>query len=257
MVDPAASPEPPIIGGWGVRRKVQYTGRKPQRDSQSSTDTASSEPPPPVPATAAPKRKKTASATAVRWSKERYAMAETKLVEIMHQMGARVGSPIGRHTVREEARKHIGDTGLLDHLLKHMVGELVGDCSVRLRRRHNAEGAMEYWLEPGEWAEMRRDAGVKDPFWVPPPGWKRGDGTAPCPCGEECDREASKLGEEVAAVKRDYESLMEWKNRAEEEMVSMSSSLQVLKQEMMLMREEKRRKASFSGTCHSSVLNRT
>jgi hypothetical protein len=51
-----------------------------------------------------------------------------------------------RPALREEARKHIGDTRLLDHLLKHMTDTVIS-TGERFRRRHNAEGAMEYWVE--------------------------------------------------------------------------------------------------------------
>ncbi|GJN23888.1 hypothetical protein PR202_gb11580 [Eleusine coracana subsp. coracana] len=59
-----------------------------------------------------------------RWSAERYAAAEKSLLNIMLSRGARYGEPVMRPVLREEARKHIGDTGLLDHLLKHMAGRV-------------------------------------------------------------------------------------------------------------------------------------
>ena len=40
-----------------------------------------------------------------------------------------------------------GDTGLLDHLLKHLADKVVTAEGDKLRRRHNAEGHMEYWLQ--------------------------------------------------------------------------------------------------------------
>ncbi|CAL9780522.1 unnamed protein product, partial [Musa acuminata subsp. burmannicoides] len=100
-----------------------------------------------------------------RWSSERYEAAEMKLLEIMKEKGAELGKPIMRQALREEARKHIGDTGLLDHLLKHMAGKVVTNGTERFRRRHNSEGAMEYWLEPADFVEVRQKAGVADPYW--------------------------------------------------------------------------------------------
>jgi hypothetical protein len=92
----------------------------------------------------------------------------------MHARGTVPGKPILRPALREEARKHIGDTGLLDHLLKHMTDTVVS-TGERFRRRHNAEGAMEYWLEDASLMELRKAAGVEDPSWLPPAGWKPGD----------------------------------------------------------------------------------
>jgi hypothetical protein len=43
----------------------------------------------------------------------------------MHEKKAAPGKPILRPALREEARKHIGDTGLLDHLLKHMTDTVI------------------------------------------------------------------------------------------------------------------------------------
>ncbi|RWV90751.1 hypothetical protein GW17_00047026, partial [Ensete ventricosum] len=73
--------------------------------------------------------------------------------------GAELEKPIMRQALREEARKHIGDTGLLDHLLKHMASGSGGGTTRRaqwstgwrrsarrLGWRDPIEGAMEYWL---------------------------------------------------------------------------------------------------------------
>ncbi|RRT73985.1 hypothetical protein B296_00024508 [Ensete ventricosum] len=78
--------------------------------------------------------------------------------------GAELEKPIMRQALREEARKHIGDTGLLDHLLKHMASGFGGGTTRRARWstgwmqpwrgrsarrlgwRDPIEGAMEYWL---------------------------------------------------------------------------------------------------------------
>nr|XP_024361864.1 uncharacterized protein LOC112275601 isoform X3 [Physcomitrium patens] len=109
-----------------------------------------------------------------RWSSERYKSAQLKLIDIMHARKAVPGKPILRPVLREEARKHIGDTGLLDHLLKHMTDTIVS-TGERFRRRHNSEGAMEYWLEHASLMELRKEAGVEDPSWIPPPEWKPGD----------------------------------------------------------------------------------
>lgn len=89
-----------------------------------------------------------------RWTRERYDAAQRSLVHILRLMGAT--SPhkaILRPSLREEARKVIGDTGLLDHLLKHLADQVVSGEGERLRRRHNREGHMEYWLQNPQAAE--------------------------------------------------------------------------------------------------------
>ena len=85
----------------------------------------------------------------------RYRRAQVRLVGIMKARGATLGCPILRPTLREEARKQIGDTGLLDHLLKHMT-DMVVSSGERFRRRHNNEGAMEYWLEDAGLLQARK-----------------------------------------------------------------------------------------------------
>ncbi|WVZ59952.1 hypothetical protein U9M48_010033 [Paspalum notatum var. saurae] len=137
-----------------------------------------------------------------RWSAERYAAAERSLLDIMRSRDARFGAPVMRQVLREEARKHIGDTGLLDHLLKHMAGRVPEGSDHRFRRRHNADGAMEYWLEPAELAEVRRQAGVSDPYWVPPPGWKPGDDVSPVAGDLLVKRQVEELTEDVNGLKR-------------------------------------------------------
>ncbi|NP_001139538.1 protein AMEIOTIC 1 [Zea mays] len=143
-----------------------------------------------------------------RWSAERYAAAEKSLLNIMRSRDARFGAPVMRQVLREEARKHIGDTGLLDHLLKHMAGRVPEGSVHRFRRRHNADGAMEYWLEPAELAEVRKQAGVSDPYWVPPPGWKPGDDVSLVAGDILVKRQVEELTEEVNGVKRQMEQLL-------------------------------------------------
>lgn len=117
----------------------------------------------------------------------------------MKSKGAKAEKPILRPQLRAEARKRIGDTGLLDHLLKHMAGKLAPGGQERFRRRHNPDGAMEYWLESANLVNIRRDAGVTDPYWVPPPGWKLGDSPTQDPI---CARELKLLRGDVSKIKR-------------------------------------------------------
>nr|KYP56530.1 Protein DYAD [Cajanus cajan] len=139
-----------------------------------------------------------------RWSAERYNLAEENMLKVMREKGAVYGNPILRPDLRSEARKYIGDTGLLDHLLKHMAGKVAPGGAERFRRRHNAEGAMEYWLESADLVDIRRDAGVQDPYWTPPPGWKLGDSTTQ---DYVTGRELKEIKEEILKLKEDMREL--------------------------------------------------
>ncbi|KAL8224029.1 hypothetical protein R6Q57_019504 [Mikania cordata] len=139
-----------------------------------------------------------------RWSKERYMAAELSLLEAMKEKKAMIGNPITRPALRVEARKRIGDTGLLDHLLKHVANKVAPDGTLRFRRSHNADGAMEYWLESADLLKIRKDAGIKDPFWVPPPGWRPGDSHIQDPI---VAKEINHLKEEILDIKRVIQEL--------------------------------------------------
>ncbi|CAK9233414.1 unnamed protein product [Sphagnum troendelagicum] len=153
-----------------------------------------------------------------RWSCERYKSAQFKLIDIMHERGVAPGRPILRPALREEARKHIGDTGLLDHLLKHMTDTVV-HTGERFRRRHNSEGAMEYWLEHASLMDMRKAAGIEDPSWVPPPDWMPGDrlpgkpwelingGQSSCP-SPTVAAGIMKLNDSVQSLSREMKALL-------------------------------------------------
>ncbi|KAL6541719.1 hypothetical protein OROGR_011205 [Orobanche gracilis] len=172
-----------------------------------------------------------------RWSAQRYKLAGQNLLSVMKSKGATAEKPILRPQLRAEARKKIGDTGLLDHLLKHMAGKLAPDGKERFRRRHNPDGAMEYWLESADLVNIRRDAGITDPYWVPPPGWKPGDSPTQDPI---CARELKllkdgitkmgsdfmatkmKLEDEVGKLRRELEELSASKRKQEEENQAMT-----------------------------------
>ncbi|KAK8586570.1 hypothetical protein V6N13_010159 [Hibiscus sabdariffa] len=134
-----------------------------------------------------------------RWSAQRYNLAEKNMLKIMKEKRAMFGNPILRPALRAEARKLIGDTGLLDHLLKHMAWKVAPGGEERFMRRHNADGATEYWLEKADLIDIRKEAGVQDPYWTPPPGWKLGDNPTQNPV---CARELRELREEIAKLKK-------------------------------------------------------
>ncbi|XP_048128037.1 protein DYAD isoform X2 [Rhodamnia argentea] len=177
-----------------------------------------------------------------RWSAERYTQAEQSLLEILKAEGAIFGNPIRRPELRLAGRRRIGDTGLLDHLLKHVDGKVAPGGKDRFRRWHNTDGVMEYWLESADLADIRREAGVQDPFWIPPSGWKPGDAPAEQTVSAA---EFEKLKEEMANMKRDfqelvdkkpgqgqlnlveemYKELMNWKAKTSQRLMEISSSL--------------------------------
>ncbi|MCD7468749.1 hypothetical protein HAX54_007187 [Datura stramonium] len=160
-----------------------------------------------------------------RWSTERYKLAEKNLMEVMKAKGATANNPILRPELRAEARKRIGDTGLLDHLLKHMAGKIAPGGTERFRRRHNAEGAMEYWLESADLVNIRKEAGVNDPYWIPPPGWKLGDSPTQHPI---CAQEFKHLKNEIFVLKRDWEEMVLSKKQLEEEIGRLKRKIEVL-----------------------------
>ncbi|GAU44014.1 hypothetical protein TSUD_349460 [Trifolium subterraneum] len=145
-----------------------------------------------------------------RWSAERYKLAEENILKIMKEKEAVYGNPIMRPDLRLEARKYIGDTGLLDHLLKHMAGKVAPGGVERFRRRHNAEGLMEYWLESADLVDIRKEIGVQDPYWTPPPGWKHGDSISP---DHVTSNEIRKIKEEINKLKRDMQELASKKKK--------------------------------------------
>lgn len=55
-----------------------------------------------------------------------------------------------------------------------------------------------YWLESADLVDIRKKAGVADPYWIPPPGWKQGGCSAGCPCADELE----VLKEDLSKVKR-------------------------------------------------------
>ncbi|KAK9758393.1 hypothetical protein RND81_01G226600 [Saponaria officinalis] len=207
-----------------------------------------------------------------RWSATRYEAAVKELVEVLKANKAFYGHPISRTALRTEARKRIGDTGLLDHLLKHLAGKVVpSGGGERLRRRCDASGKMEYWLESADLVNIRKEAGVSDPYWTPPPGWKRGDSISVhnCVCCKEvrllkdelhnlrwkltelkCEDEkhqvttvllpesASPSGRlstaslNVTNSKESYELLVKKKSVVEEQLHKMSKALKELEEEM-------------------------
>jgi hypothetical protein len=137
-----------------------------------------------------------------RWAAWRYAAGEAALANILRERGATAGNPTPRAVLRAQARRFIGDTGLLDNLLRHVADKVPAGTADRVRRRYNPAGGMEYWIEPAGLAAARREAGVEDTYWVPPPGWKPGDPVSPEARTLEVQKQVEVLAGELAVVKR-------------------------------------------------------
>ncbi|KAI4336509.1 hypothetical protein L6164_015030 [Bauhinia variegata] len=148
-----------------------------------------------------------------RWSTERYELAEKSMWEVLKAEGATFENPITRPALRMAARKHIGDTGLLDHLLKHIDGKVAPGGTDRFRRWFNTEGIMEYWLESADLDKVRQDAGVQDPYWIPPSVFR--PGRAPAQNTGFSD-ELKVLQTEMAKMKRDMQELISEKQEKNE-----------------------------------------
>lgn len=86
-------------------------------------------------------------------SKKRYKADEISPLEVMKDKFAMTGNPYTRPALRFEAQRRIGDTKMIDHLLKHVPN---------FRRLHKGLGAVEYWLDNSDFVGIRKD-GVKDP----------------------------------------------------------------------------------------------
>ncbi|XP_027367066.1 protein DYAD-like [Abrus precatorius] len=140
-----------------------------------------------------------------RWSAERYKLAEQNMWEVLKAEGATFENPITRPALRLAARKHIGDTGLLDHLLKHIDGKVAPGGSERFRRWFNTNGIMEYWLESADLDKVRQEAGVQDPYWIPPSTYRAG--SAPSQ-NTDSSGELKQLKVELAQMKKDMQELI-------------------------------------------------
>ncbi|PQQ00102.1 protein DYAD [Prunus yedoensis var. nudiflora] len=123
---------PPVVP-WKMnlrsrKRKRQDHHRKPKKTTKKSKSIT--------------KRQKQNQVVAVPYRSNKKLAAEENMLRVMKAKGAKFGNPILRPALRSEARKLIGDTGL--H--KHMACKVAPGGVERFRRRHNADGAMEYWL---------------------------------------------------------------------------------------------------------------
>ncbi|XP_061376114.1 protein DYAD isoform X1 [Gastrolobium bilobum] len=148
-----------------------------------------------------------------RWSMERYKLAEKNMWEVLKAEGATFENPITRPALRNAARKHIGDTGLLDHLLKHIDGKVAPGGNERFRRWFNTNGIMEYWLENADLEKVRQEAGVQDPYWIPPPAFRAGSGPSQ---NTDSSGELKLLKIEMAQMKKDMQELIAKKQEKNE-----------------------------------------
>ncbi|XP_072057679.1 protein DYAD isoform X4 [Arachis hypogaea] len=98
----------------------------------------------------------------------RYRVAEQRMWEILKAEGATFEHPITRPALRMAARKHISDTGLLDHLLKHIDGKVAPGGTERFRRCFNTNRIMEYWLESADLDKIPQKEQLQLSYRMPP-----------------------------------------------------------------------------------------
>uniref|UniRef100_A0A0D3E1K0 Cation-transporting ATPase n=1 Tax=Brassica oleracea var. oleracea TaxID=109376 RepID=A0A0D3E1K0_BRAOL len=148
-----------------------------------------------------------------RWNTERIDFSEQVIVDVLKEKGASFDAPVSRAELRASARGKIGDTGLLDHLLKHIDGNVTPGGADRFRRCHDTQGTMQYWLESADLLKIKRESGVPDPNWVPPPWWKLqgANGVIKIESGVDDDEPSastSELKEEMDRMKSEIKELV-------------------------------------------------
>ena len=119
--------------------------------------------------------------------------------EVLKAEGATFEHPITRPALRMAARVHISDTGLLDHLLKHIDGKVAPGGTDRFRRWFNTNGIMEYWLESADLDKVRQEAGVQDSYWIPSSTFCAGSASSQ---STDSSDELKQLKTEMAQMKK-------------------------------------------------------
>ncbi|XP_019083910.1 PREDICTED: protein DYAD-like isoform X1 [Camelina sativa] len=175
-----------------------------------------------------------------RWNSDRIKFAEQTLADVLKENGATFETPVSRNFLRVTARSNIGDTGLLDHCLKHMDGKVTPGGADRFRRCYNTDGTMQYWLESADLIKIKLESGIPDPTWVPPSWWKAQtvshDASAVSSkllMGEieqmksEIKELAAKqkLPDHAEATEKLCKDLMSWREKADKQMLEISNSL--------------------------------
>ncbi|KAJ0702171.1 putative protein DYAD/AMEIO [Helianthus annuus] len=84
---------------------------------------------------------------------------------------------------------------------------MIGNPITRPEQSHNANGAMEYGLESADLLKIRKGAGVKDPFWIPRPGWKPGDSPVQDPILEKEIRNLQEV-QELSSKKDESQAIV-------------------------------------------------
>ena len=104
--------------------------------------------------------------TRSRWSADRYARALKCVKDVIKNAGAMDrANALPRPILRDEARKRVGDTGMLDHVLKHMIGVSFED-EIICRDAISFEGVnglYGYWIE-GKNLDSSRTNGTRTQY---------------------------------------------------------------------------------------------
>lgn len=145
---------------------------------------------------------------------------------------AGIAYPIPELKMKADLLKEFGDPAMVDQLLEELDGDVSPGGTRRLRRCRNAEGAIEYWVEDADLVNIRKEAGVNDPYCVPSPGWRSGD----CPT-----QQISILKREVELIAKTLEEFKKEVRALMEENLSMFSALfSEIKKKFLLAKEDEK-----------------
>ncbi|RYR44777.1 hypothetical protein Ahy_A08g041054 [Arachis hypogaea] len=114
------------------------------------------------------KKRKRLSLSELREVKESCQRQSISKLKTHNYESATFEHPITRPALRMAARKHISDTGLLDHLLKHIDGKVAPGGTERFRRCFNTNRIMEYWLESADLDKIPQKEQLQLSYRMPP-----------------------------------------------------------------------------------------
>ena len=110
-----------------------------------------------------------------RWSQARFENGQRFLFQtLLNRQAFTQETSIRRSILREGVRgMGIGDLGLIDHVIKHLTAEPVIFLGYCIKKQHNGQGVLNYWLEKaphtGEYVAEDDETYIPVPAPVPAP----------------------------------------------------------------------------------------